>query len=137
MENTLATFLNIASFAGLSPIVPDVFVSNTPFFLKDIKRHPIFLVKENIGRWLRMFFVTAHSGRFGDMGSHFVEPHERKEFASDRRKKLLVAVTEAGVTNLIGDWGRFGFENRIWVWYRTEQSTIYGLMSLSSSSRFL
>ena len=32
MENTLATFLNIASFAGLSSIVPDVFVSNKPFF---------------------------------------------------------------------------------------------------------
>ena len=32
MENTLATpSLNIASFAGLSPVVPEVFVSNTPF----------------------------------------------------------------------------------------------------------
>ena len=35
MENTLATpFLNIASFAGLSPIVPEVFVSNTPFLFE-------------------------------------------------------------------------------------------------------
>jgi TRAP-type C4-dicarboxylate transport system substrate-binding protein len=32
MENTLASpMLNIASFAGVSPVVPEVFVSNTPF----------------------------------------------------------------------------------------------------------
>lgn len=32
MENTLATpMLNVASFAGLSPVVPESFVSNTPF----------------------------------------------------------------------------------------------------------
>ncbi|MEM9320120.1 MAG: TRAP transporter substrate-binding protein DctP [Pseudomonadota bacterium] len=32
MENTLASpMLNVASFAGLSPIAPEVFVSNTPF----------------------------------------------------------------------------------------------------------
>ncbi|MEM7168616.1 MAG: TRAP transporter substrate-binding protein DctP [Pseudomonadota bacterium] len=32
MENTLATpSLNVASFAGLSPVVPESFVSNTPF----------------------------------------------------------------------------------------------------------
>ncbi len=36
MENTLATpSLNIASFAGLSPIVPEVFVANTPFMFAD------------------------------------------------------------------------------------------------------
>ncbi|SFS62635.1 TRAP-type C4-dicarboxylate transport system, substrate-binding protein [Sulfitobacter marinus] len=35
MENTLATpSLNIASFAGVSPITPEVFVSNTPFMFE-------------------------------------------------------------------------------------------------------
>lgn len=39
MENTLATpSLNIASFAGLSPIVPEVFVANTPFMFDDVEQ---------------------------------------------------------------------------------------------------
>ena len=43
MENTLATpSLNIASFAGLSPVVPEVYVANTPFMFDDVEQARTF-----------------------------------------------------------------------------------------------
>lgn len=88
--------------------------------------------------------LADSSGRFLDMGSHFDEPHERSRTdypldgpPSERRKRLLVAMTEAGFTNLPSEWWHFDFGNWIWAWYRNEQSAIYGPASLSSSSRFL
>ena len=43
MENTLATpSLNIASFAGLSPVVPEVFVANTPFMFDNVEQARAF-----------------------------------------------------------------------------------------------
>ncbi len=43
MEQTMATpSLNIASFAGLSPVVPEIYVSATPFMFKDFDQARTF-----------------------------------------------------------------------------------------------
>lgn len=62
MENTLATpSLNVASFAGLSPVVPESFVSNTPFMFASPEEARTFF---DDGEYWKMV-ETAFSDRTG------------------------------------------------------------------------
>ncbi|WP_282095121.1 TRAP transporter substrate-binding protein DctP [Epibacterium ulvae] len=63
MENTLASpSLNIASFAGLSPVVPESFVSNTPFMFSGPEEARAFFDEGNYWKMVEEAFSDRTGG---------------------------------------------------------------------------
>ena len=60
MEQVLnSPSLNIASFGGISPLFPEIFVSAIPFLFSDFDEAVTFLMKVIIGRLFKANFISV------------------------------------------------------------------------------